>query len=459
MTRAIMWFRRDLRLADNPALVAALADHTEVLPVFVVDPFLVGRSGRPRLAFMAAALTALDAEMGGALMIRIGDPVEVIPALAEEFDCAEVLVAKDFAPYGRRRDQEVAGRLSTSGRRLRGVGSPYAVDPGRVTKDDGSSYSVFTPFSKRWLAEGWSGPLDAPGDPNWMVPPGAPAGSIAEALGEPTVAFELLPHSEATVQDQWDEFRLRGTEGLDGYADRRNDPGVPGSSRLSAALRWGLVHPRQLLADLQSSKSHDTYRSELAWREFYADVLFRFPDTGWRNLNRKMDGLVHDSGPVATQRFEAWCRGETGYPIVDAGMRELLATGWMHNRVRMIVASFLVKDLHLPWQWGAKFFMGHLVDGDLASNAHGWQWTAGTGTDAAPYFRVFNPVLQGERYDPNGDYVRRFVPELADLPTAQIHAPFDAKRKGAGVPLGYVAPIVDHSVERDEALARYKAME
>ncbi len=224
---------------------------------------------------------------------------------------------------------------------------------------------------------------------------------------------------------------------------------------MSAALRWGLVHPRQLLHDLHDGGDHTHYRSELAWREFYADVLFRHPDTGWKNLNRKMDRIALDSGAKAKARFAAWCEGRTGYPIVDAGMRELTTTGWMHNRVRMIVASFLVKDLHLPWQWGAKFFMKHLVDGDLASNSHGWQWTAGTGTDAAPYFRVFNPVLQGERYDPTGDYVRRFVPELADLPTAQIHAPW---AKGKGIPLGYTEPIVDHSVERDEALARYKAV-
>lgn len=323
-------------------------------------------------------------------------------------------------------------------------------------KDDGTSYSVFTPFSKRWLALGWDGPQAAPHDPQWL---GVPAVRSDGAPLRPEIDFVLPPHDEESVHDQWNEFRLRGAEGLDGYGQRRNEPGVAGSSRLSAALRWGIVHPRQLIADLLPDRSHDVFRSELAWREFYADVLFRFPDTGWRNLNRKLDGLVHDSGPVAEARFAAWCRGETGYPIVDAGMRELVQTGWMHNRVRMIVASFLVKDLHLPWQWGARFFMKHLVDGDLASNAHGWQWTAGTGTDASPYFRVFNPILQGERYDAAGDYVRRFVPELAGLSAAVIHAPFDSKRKGSGVPLGYVAPIVDHGVERDEALARYKARE
>ena len=456
MTRAIMWFRRDLRLTDNSAVLAALSEHSDVIPVFVVDPHLMKNAGAPRVAYMCDALAALNASMGGALVFRHGDPVEVIVELAKELDAADVYIARDFAPYGRRRDIEIAERLVSQGRRLRGVGSPYAVAPGRVMKDDGTSYSVFTPFSKRWLALGWDGPQDAPRDPQWM---GVPVVRSDGAPLRPEIDFVLPPHDEESVHDQWNEFRLRGAEGLDGYVERRNEPGVAGSSRLSAALRWGIVHPRQLIADLLPDRSHDVFRSELAWREFYADVLFRFPDTGWRNLNRKLDGLVHDSGPIAEARFAAWCRGETGYPIVDAGMRELVQTGWMHNRVRMIVASFLVKDLHLPWQWGARFFMKHLVDGDLASNAHGWQWTAGTGTDASPYFRVFNPILQGERYDAAGDYVRRFVPELAGLSAAVIHAPFDSKRKGSGVPLGYVAPIVDHGVERDEALARYKARE
>ena len=456
MTRAIMWFRRDLRLTDNSAVLAALAEHSDVIPVFVVDPHLMKNAGAPRVAYMCDALAALNASMGGALVFRHGDPVDVIVELAKELDAADVYIARDFAPYGRRRDIEIAERLVSQGRRLRGVGSPYAVAPGRVMKDDGTSYSVFTPFSKRWLALGWDGPQDAPRDPQWM---GVPVVRSDGAPLRPEIDFVLPPHDEESVHDQWNEFRLRGAEGLDGYVERRNEPGVAGSSRLSAALRWGIVHPRQLIADLLPDRSHDVFRSELAWREFYADVLFRFPDTGWRNLNRKLDGLVHDSGPIAEARFAAWCRGETGYPIVDAGMRELVQTGWMHNRVRMIVASFLVKDLHLPWQWGARFFMKHLVDGDLASNAHGWQWTAGTGTDASPYFRVFNPILQGERYDAAGDYVRRFVPELAGLSAAVIHAPFDSKRKGSGVPLGYVAPIVDHGVERDEALARYKARE
>lgn len=456
MTRAVMWFRRDLRLTDNPALAAALSDHADVVPLFVLDPTLLDVSGAPRRAYLMEALRSLDASMGGALIIRYGEPIDVVPAVAGEVGADGVYIAADFAPYGKRRDLSVRERLEVSSRRLHVVGSPYAVDPGTVKKDDGTAYSVFTPFSRRWLECGWKSPIAAPSNPSWFGRGDVPFDALPNA---PEMSFQLPRSSEDGVHAQWEEFRDRGDDGLDGYVERRNLPGVPGSSRMSTALRWGIVHPRQLLADLRGGKSHDHYRSELAWREFYADVLHRVPDSGWRNLNRKLDGIEVDSGPRAEERFAAWCRGETGYPIVDAGMRELVMTGWMHNRTRMIVASFLVKDLHLPWQWGAKFFMQHLVDGDLASNAHGWQWTAGTGTDAAPYFRIFNPVLQGERYDPDGDYVRRFVPELEGLPASSIHAPFDSKRKGAGVPLGYVPPIVDHSVERDVALARYKALD
>jgi deoxyribodipyrimidine photo-lyase len=447
-----MWFRRDLRLSDNPALATALAEHDDVVPLFVVDPRLVEASGSPRLAYMCDALKNLDESMGRALVYRHGDPISVVPDFAREVGATTVYAAEDFAPYGRRRDAAVRKALTDDDRQLVFVGSPYAVAPGVVNKDDGTPYAVFTPFSRRWLQAGWSSPS---GPPDISRLSGAPKIRCEGPASRPDVPFDLPPSSEVSVWEQWSEFRDRGHDGLDGYKDRRNDPSVNGSSRLSTALRWGIVHPRQLLADLRGGSDHDHFRSELCWREFYADVLFRNPDTGWRNLNRRMDAMVHDEGAVAEERFAAWCRGETGYPIVDAGLRELNTTGWMHNRVRMIVASFLVKDLHLPWQWGARYFMQHLADGDLASNAHGWQWTAGTGTDAAPYFRVFNPVLQGERYDPTGDYVRRFVPELADLPTAQIHSPW---AKGRGVPLGYTAPIVDHSHERDEALARYKAV-
>jgi deoxyribodipyrimidine photo-lyase len=211
-----------------------------------------------------------------------------------------------------------------------------------------------------------------------------------------------------------------------------------------------LVHPRQLLADLGPERGHEVFASELAWREFYADVLFRRPETAWENLDPKMASMVVDTDAAARARFDRWATGTTGFPIVDAGMRQLLSTGWMHNRVRMLVASFLVKDLHLPWQWGARHFMSHLVDGDLASNQHGWQWAAGTGTDAAPYFRVFNPTTQAHRFDSSGDYVRRWVPELRGIDGGAVHEP------GARRPSDYPAPMVDHGAEREEALARYR---
>lgn len=445
-----MWFRRDLRGHDNEALAAACASGP-CLPVFVLDPVFLARSGAPRLWFLFGALASLNETLGGALVIRQGDPETVIPELAREVSADQVFVAKDFAPYGRRRDAAVAGKLKELGVRLHGVGSPYAVEPGSVKKDDGTPYAVFTPFYKRWSP--LLTPLDE-SDPvhSLMVPPGSVRS--LDVPTQPVVDVALPEPSEHAAHQRWEWFL---DNALDRYYDDRNTPAIDGSSKLSTYLRFGLLHPKQLIADLvidgsKETKGHEHFRSELCWREFYADVLFQQPRTAWENLQPKMGAMQLDTDEGATARFEKWCAGETGYPIVDAGMRQLLRTGWMHNRVRMITASFLVKDLHLPWQWGARHFMRHLVDGDIASNNHGWQWTAGTGTDAAPYFRIFNPQSQSEKFDPNGDYIREFVPELAGCPTKQIHEP------GAGGFAGYLAPMVDHSVERDVSLARYKAV-
>jgi len=437
----VMWFRRDLRLADLPALHAAAADGARVVPLFVVDPAFA-RAGAPRTAFMADALRVLDDSMGGALVYRHGVPAEAVPALAAEVGAEAVYVSRDYAPYGRTRDAAVGAALASTDARLVGVDSPYAVAPGTVTKADGTPYAVFTPFSKVWRSVGWAAPLTAP-DADWYGAPAVPCDGPPE---RPAVETELPVAGEAAAHDQWDAFLPDAHR----YRERRDLPAVEGTSRLSAALRWGLLHPRQLLADLHPGPGHDTFASELAWREFYADVLLRRPDTGWANLNEKMNAMVVDDGAAARARFEQWAAGRTGYPIVDAGMRQLLASGWMHNRVRMLVASFLVKDLHLPWQWGARHFMRHLVDGDLASNSHGWQWAAGTGTDAAPYFRVFNPTTQALRFDPDGEYVRRWVPELAVVGGAMVHEP------GLRRPADYPRPMVDHAAERDEALARYR---
>jgi deoxyribodipyrimidine photo-lyase len=431
---AIMWFRRDLRIGDHPALTAAAAEGGRVLPVFVVDP-VFDRAGAPRRAYLHDCLTSLDRsirESGGrGLVVRNGNPAEAIGALASEAGASEVYVSRDYGPYGRERDAAVAAGLRESGRHLRGVGSPYAVPPGDVRKNDGTPYAVFTPFSQEWRRVGW----EAAGDERSCAVTWSNQSVASDPLfARPDPGCALPPAGEGAALDRWREFLH---DGLNRYDTHRDLPAEDGTSRLSPALRWGTVHPRQLLTDLDASgsgdRAHSVFSSELAWRDFYADVLFRRPESAWKNLNPKMDAMAVDTDRAARTRFDRWCQGQTGFGIVDAGMRQLAATGWMHNRVRMIVASFLVKDLHLPWQWGARWFMQHLVDGDLASNNHGWQWAAGTGTDAAPYFRVFNPSTQQERYDPAGEYVARWAPDRPD-------------------------PMLDHAAERVEALRRLAAL-
>ncbi|MEV0679787.1 deoxyribodipyrimidine photo-lyase [Actinosynnema sp. NPDC050436] len=416
----VVWFRRDLRVADHPALAAAAERAKRGLALFVLDPRLLSVAGQPRVHFMFRCLRALDEELGGRLMVVTGDPADVVPAVARSVGASSVHVSADAGPYGRERDAAVEREVE-----LVRVGSPYAVTPGRVRKPDGTPYRVFTPFARVWREHGWRAPADTDASTvDWLEP------------GE----SEALPDVEPVedVRPKWEAFR---DERLPDYARDRDRPDLDRTSRMSAYLRWGVVHPRTLLADLGDDEGSRAYRNELAWRDFYADVLWHRPESARRNLDRRFDGMELD---LDRSRFEAWCAGKTGYPFVDAGMRQLLQEGWMHNRVRMVVASFLVKDLHLPWWWGARHFMAHLVDGDLASNQHGWQWAAGTGTDAAPFFRVFNPVTQGEKFDPSGDYVRRYVPELRDVPGKAVHRPHD--------------PIVDHAHERRVALARYAAI-
>jgi deoxyribodipyrimidine photo-lyase len=443
MPKSVMWFRRDLRLADNEALCFAAANG-EVVPLFVLDPRFLATSGAPRLAFLFRNLRALNESMGGALVVRTGNPEEVIAQVCRESGAERVVCAKDFAPYGMQRDAAVATSLAAKGIDFQQIGSAYAVEPGVVRKGDGTPYAVFTPFSKIWMQHGWPAPFAKP-SVKWSGAPDVLSEPIPQ---EPPCAATLPEAGEEAAWKVWENFR---DTALDLYNETRNNPDIAGTSMLSPYLRFGVIHSRSLLAELNETKAHAVFRSELGWREFYADVLFHQPRTVRENLQRKMDTIVLDTDEQAHQRFALWCEGKTGYPIVDAGMKQLLATGWMHNRVRMIVASFLVKDLHLPWQWGAKFFMKHLVDGDIASNQHGWQWTAGTGTDASPYFRIFNPISQGEKFDPDGKYVRAWIPELAETPNDVVHAPWLA-----GLLNPYLEPIVDHAAERQESLIRYK---
>jgi deoxyribodipyrimidine photo-lyase len=444
----VLWFRRDLRLGDHPALLAALdsagPDGT-VLPVFVFDRTLWAPSGNPRRRFLLDCLADLRERTDGALVVRSGDPARVIPELVAEIGAASVHVSADAGPYGRQRDDAVERALG--GVPLVRTGSPYAVTPGRVTKADGTPFKVFSPFARAWREHGWRAPAARPDAVPWSTgvrsddPPAAPD------LG----AVVLPPAGEAAALSAWARFR---DERLSGYDESRNTPGIDGTSRMSAYLKYGCVHPRTLLADLarHEGEAARRYVAELAWREFYADVLWHRPDSARGYLNPQLQGMEYDSGPEADALVEAWEQGRTGFPIVDAGMRQLLGEAYVHNRVRMIVASFLVKDLHQEWTRGARYFLQHLVDGDLASNNHGWQWVAGTGTDASPYYRVFNPVTQGKKFDPDGAYVQRWVPELRGLAPEHIHEPWKAP---GGVPAGYPEPIVDHAHERLVALDRY----
>ena len=444
-----MWFRRDLRLLDNPALLAALsaagadgsATDTRVIPLFVLDPAIWHPAGPVRQAYLTAALAALDKSLNGNLLIRHGNPIDCVPEVVAATGASSVHIAADFGPYGIQRDAGVEVALGTVP--LVRTGSPYAVSPGRVTKDDGTAYRVYTPFFRAWMRHGWPKPAaDIPSDVSWwqgMKSQGIP---VAPDLG----ALKLPEAGEQVAWERWEQFR---TNGLATYEELRNRADLAGTSAIGHHLKWGEIHPRSLLAEL--SDDDEVFRKELCWREFYADVLAQRPDSARVSLDPRFDKEM----PWATDAddlFEAWATGTTGYPFVDAGMRQLRTEGWVHNRVRMVVASFLIKDLHIPWQRGAAEFMHWLRDGDLASNSHGWQWTAGCGTDASPFYRVFNPVLQGQKFDPDGEYVRRYLPELAHLPGKSAHEPW---LRPDGYLGGYPERIVDHRVEREVALANY----
>jgi deoxyribodipyrimidine photo-lyase len=442
---AVVWFRRDLRVHDQPTFLAAAERARSGLALFVLDPALLDPSGPRRTTFLYRCLRELDAALGGRLMVVRGDPADVVPRVATAVKASSVHVAADFGPYGARRDQAVEDALAGAGIELVRTGSPYAVAPDRVKNGSGRPYLVFAPFSRGWLEHGWRDPVDAPKDVSWLA--------LRESVDVPDpqlpAGLELPEAGEEAARRAWRDYV---EERLGDYDAHRDRPDLDVTSHMSVRLKWGEIHPRTLLADLRDrqTKAAATYRKELAWREFYADVLFQQPRSARDYLREEFAHMEYDD---PGDRFTAWCEGRTGFPIVDAGMRQMRSIGWMHNRVRMIVASFLVKDLHIEWQHGARHFMHWLVDGDLASNQHGWQWTAGCGTDPAPYFRIFNPVTQGEKFDPQGHYIRRWVPELADVEQRFVHQPWT---RPGGPPAGYPLPVVDHKAERAEALRRYE---
>ena len=458
---SIFWFRRDLRVDDHPALnmaiESAVADGDGVVYGLVskTDYVELSTLSPIRQESMYASWRALDAQLGSGLT-RVDDAVETITSRAKALKVEKVFVSAAYDPLSVAFMKDARHKIEAAGLKLIVGPGNYAVAPGKVVKPDGTPYRVYTPFFKAWFELANQEPL--------ALTAGGLFNRLDDHLGFVSPAYETAFEGIATdfgqlsrvkagqefAKTTFDSFRKRGA--LFAYQEQRNRADLSGTSHLSHALAHGEVHPRSLLAQLGSSPDETTFAKELAWREFYADVLWHNPSSLTDYLQPRFAEMRYDDGTeVGESRLDAWKIGRTGYPMVDAGMRQLLSDGWVHNRVRMIVASFLVKDLHLEWQRGADWFEHWLTDFDPASNAHGWQWTAGCGTDASPYYRVFNPILQGLKFDPNGDYVRKYVPELRHIEGPAVHEPWLLVD---GLAKGYPAPIVDHSDERNESLAR-----
>ena len=468
MSTAVWWIRRGLRLTDNQALAEALKDGTQVVPLFIVDPNLVKsrNAGEVRLAFLWEALRQLAAsleERGSRLIVRHGDPQSVLPELVESLGETAVFAEEDYSPYAQHRDRQLAEKISLT--LTPGVTIHH---PETVHKQDGDPYVVYTPYKRTWNER----PLPKE---NQLIKVPDQINTPADLESEPIPDSPRLPDnipfppSEKEAQKRLKQF----TEGQDApifsYATERDFPAIDGTARLSPYLRLGLISCRQAMVTAVAARQRasnkeaqagaQTWLDELIWREFYLSILYHFPHVSKGNFREDYDNLQWENDE---DQFEKWCQGQTGYPIVDAAMRQLKHSGWMHNRSRMIVASFLVKDLLIDWRWGERWFMQHLVDGDPAANNGGWQWAAGTGTDAAPYFRIFNPTTQGEKYDSEGKYIRKWVPELADVPDKFIHEPSKmsaAQQKKHNCHIGedYPAPIVNHKEARQRTLEAYKA--
>ncbi len=464
-----MWFRLDLRLTDNPALLAARDTGRPVIPVFVLDQEEAGdwKMGAASLWWLHHSLQNLSESLkaaGAPLVLFKGRAKTLIPELAKKTGAYGVYWNRRYEPWAKERDTAVKDALKDQGVEARSFNGSLLEEPWRVLNKSGEPYKVYSPYFKALDASGFT---EDPA-PQVRALDGFPDAPEGEKLDE----WDLLP-----VKPNWAKgFEGEWTPGETGakaalaeflrgdvaaYKDRRDFPGERSTSRLSPHLHFGEISPRQVRAAAieraPASKGREHFIKELGWREFSYNLLHHFPEFPEKNFQKKFDRFPWKDDNHA---FNAWKRGMTGYPIVDAGMRELWATGWMHNRVRMIVASFLIKDLLIDWRRGEAWFWDTLVDADLANNAASWQWVAGSGVDAAPYFRIFNPVTQGEKFDPKGVYVRKWVPEIKSLPDRHLHAPWTADAsvlRRAGVTLGetYPEPIVDHAEARDIALAAF----
>ncbi len=468
MKRVIHWFRRDLRVSDNAALSAAAQRAEDVVPVFVWDEaaFRSAGFGEAQLAFMTSAIMALCDSLralGYELIIRYGRPEVELPRLCKELRAEAVFCNKGYEPDEKRTEERVFCALNAGGFGFELFKDRVVWEEQEILTQSGRPFTVFTPYAKAWKTR----PIPAPKPTLKRRHPEVRQPKI-KSLGLPVVR-QVGGKSQTTAsQDANEKAALALLEKfMSGpvyeYAATRDYPAIDGTSRLSPHLRWGTIGVRTVLAALQKArararsasdkKSCDVFLTELIWREFYNQILANFPHVAVGSFRLGYDRLEWSEN---REHFQAWCNGVTGYPIVDAAMRCLNTTGWLHNRLRMIVAMFLTKDLMINWQWGERYFMSKLVDADLAANNGGWQWSAGTGTDAAPYFRIFNPVAQGQKFDPQGDFVRRWVPELGWLKGVLIHRPWMQPELFSQTQ--YPHRIVLHEQQRLKALALYRAV-
>ena len=463
---SIHWFRQDLRISDNPALINA-AELGEVLPVYIFDTVNSGKHsiGAVQKIWLHHSLEALDESLGGKLLVYSGDPLDILLKLIAGSEANRVFWNRCYEPWQISRDKNIKAELNKKNIEVESYNGSLLWEPWEVLKQDGSPYKVFTPFFRRGCLSAKEPrlPLDAP--VNFSINDSKLSGLAIDEL-------KLLPNKkwEKKITKKWkvgeNAAKLKVTDfianGLRDYKDGRNYPSQKNVSRLSPHLHWGEVSANQVWysavdSDPGLSRNTDHFLSELGWREFSNSLLYFFPDLPSKNLQSRFDNFDWIEDP---KLLEAWQSGSTGFPIVDAGMRELWNTGYMHNRVRMIVGSFLVKNLRLDWREGADWFWDCLVDADLANNSAGWQWIAGCGADAAPYFRVFNPILQGEKFDKEGHYTKTYLPELTNLPNKYLHAPWMAPElilEQAGIKLGktYPKPIVDLKLSRERALEAF----
>ena len=472
MTAALVWFRRDLRLDDHAALHHALGKHDNVYCAFVFDSDILGErlarghTHSRQVAFMLAALQELDASLrqcGSSLIPCKGRPQTEIPRLAQELGAAAVYANHDYEPAAVQRDHDVSQALNALGCGLRTFKDQVIFEYGEVMTQADTPFGVFTPYKNAWLKRlkpADLNALDTRSQRHHLAPHAAPLLPGLDQLGFSAAdAADLkIPTGMQGAQQLFEDF----TERITHYGERRDFPATKGPSYLSAHLRFGTLSIRQLTAFAHQTpgRGAQTWLSELIWRDFYQMILWHHPHVVSRAYKPAFDALVWDDEP---DLFAAWCDGQTGYPLVDAAMRQLNQSGYMHNRLRMVTASFLTKDLGVDWRLGEAYFADQLIDFDLSANNGGWQWAASTGCDAQPWFRIFNPITQSEKFDAAGKFIRRYVPELENVPDKLIHAPWlmsPLTQQLHGVTIGtdYPAPVVDHAVARARTLARFGAL-